>query len=92
MAYRPDICSSPPCLVVDRHVLAQDHGVLVVPVDLDVRVCVVLCRLRSVDPVDAQRARHLFGPYRLESDRLSVACHPMVSLFSNQTWAYGLLL
>ena len=35
---------------------------------------------------------HLFGPYRLEIDRLSVACHPMVSLFSNQTWAYGLLL
>jgi hypothetical protein len=31
-------------------------------------------------------------PYRLQIDRLSVACHPMVSLFSNQTWAYGLLL
>ena len=37
-------------LVVDRHVLAQDERVPVVGVDLDVRVRVVLRRLRAVDP------------------------------------------
>jgi hypothetical protein len=42
--------------VVHRHVLAQDHGVLVIVVDLDLRVPVVLGRRRAVDPSHVQVA------------------------------------
>jgi len=44
--------------VVHRHVLAQDHGVLVIVVDLDLRVTVVLGRRRSVDPAHVEIAGH----------------------------------
>ena len=44
--------------VVHRHVLAQDHGVLVIVVDLDLRVTVVLGRRRSVDPSHIEIAAH----------------------------------
>jgi hypothetical protein len=60
-------------LVVDRHVLPQDHGVLVAPVDLDVGIGVVLRRLRPVDPGDAQQARPtVLGPSRPGIGRLDV--------------------
>jgi hypothetical protein len=42
--------------VVHRHVLPQDHGVVVVVVDLDLRVSVVLGRRRAVDPSHVQVA------------------------------------
>jgi hypothetical protein len=40
--------------IADRFVLAQDIGVLVAGVDLDVGIGVVLSRLRSVNPGDVK--------------------------------------